>query len=107
MGTLCPTFPHREGFFQLDLMLILLGHKLNFADTPRQKVIQMQKIIPDGMVYLNQLLNEYERELFGPYQADLVIARKSIKAIWELALIKWSMNFMDDIKKKFMKLFRR
>ena len=100
-------FPIGKVFFQLDLMLILLGHNLNFADTPRQKVIQLQKIIPDGMAYLNQLLNEYERELFGPYQADLVIARKSIKAIWKLALMKWSMNFMDDMKKKFMKLFRR
>ena len=100
-------FPIGKAFFQLDLMLILLGYNPNFADTPRQKVYQLQKIIPDGKVYLNQLLKEYERELFGPYQADLVIARKSIKAIWKLALIKWSMNFMDYIKIKLMKLFRR
>jgi len=40
-----------------------------------KKVIQLLKIIP-------------ERELFGLNQADRVIARKAIKAIWKLALMK-------------------
>jgi hypothetical protein len=84
-----------------------LGQNLIFADTPRQKVFHLQKIIPNGGVYLNQLLNEYERELFGPYQADLVIARKSIKAILKLAFMNWLKNIMDYIKTKLIKLFRR
>ena len=68
---------------------------------------QLQKKIPDGMFYLNQILKEYEGELFGPYQADLVIARKAIKAIWKMALKKWVLNFIGFINKKLMKIFRR
>ena len=88
-------------------MLIILGQNLNFTDTPRQKVTRLQKKIPDGIFYLNQLLDEYERELFGPYQADLVVARNSIKEVWKLVFIKRVIISRENLKKKIAKLFRQ
>jgi len=94
-------------FIQLDSMLVLLGNRPNSADTPRQKVNQLLKRIPNGKDCLDILLKEYERELFGPYQADLIIARKSLGKLWKMTLINWLMNFWVLLKEKWLKLFRQ
>ncbi len=99
--------PIEKDFIQLDWMLILLGNTLKSAYTPRQKLNLLEKKVQGSTIYLNQLLYEYEREMFGPYHADLVVARKLLKVIWKKTLIKWSKNFIDRIKNRFVILLRR
>jgi transglutaminase-like putative cysteine protease len=99
--------PIEKDFIQLDWMLFLLGHKYNPAETSRQKLNKLIKMVQGSTIYLNQFLYEYEREMFGPYHADPVVARKLLKVIWKKTLIKWSKNFIDRIKNRLVILIRR
>jgi transglutaminase-like putative cysteine protease len=99
--------PIEKDFIQLDWMLILLGNTIESADTPRQKLNLLEKKIKGSTVHLNHLLNEYEREMYSPYHADLSISRRSLKAMWKITLMEWLNKLIGRIKNKILFQFRR
>ena len=77
-----------KSFLQINLLLSFMGELHHQADTARQKVTRLIKLVPTCREDAVKLLNQYEMEKYAGRKADVNIVRVAIRDIW--------LNFFKD-----------
>jgi len=92
-----------KSFLQINLILSLMGEVHHQADTARQMVSRLIKLVPACREDAVKLLNFYEMEKYAGRNADVNIVRAAIRGIW-LSFLK---DRIQKVRGSFNEIFSR
>ena len=98
--------PVQKRFSQINRMLRWLGVAGNLADTPQKRIQDLVGMIPSCEPFAMKLLDEYQREVYGPYRADVNVMDHELKNMYFEVLNKIVREKINHIARSLRKRFR-
>ena len=73
--------PFERAYLAIGRAIRLLGHPVDAAQTPSERVTTLTQILPETALPANVFLSEYQRALYSQYPGDLESVRLAIRTI--------------------------